>query len=250
MALKNCPECNKEVSDKAKSCPSCGYPLLESDGNENEEEQSNKELNEEKNVIGNENNKIEEEKKDRLLEENTIKDKKTNENPKKSNVLLYFLVFISLLMSISNFLNLYMDDDNEDADINNTYVEESIQRNRESIAMNSLSLSASEGIITDKLVVQKALFFIWDDSSVHVSIDIRPQPIYSSKFLGGGEFDLTDRELRNALEEICENIIEETRGRIQLIRYDKQQEIKKIYITANNYEVGLYENGNIKLRGE
>ena len=27
MALINCPECNKEVSDKAEMCPHCGYKL-------------------------------------------------------------------------------------------------------------------------------------------------------------------------------------------------------------------------------
>jgi hypothetical protein len=27
MALITCPECNKEISDTAKSCPSCGYEL-------------------------------------------------------------------------------------------------------------------------------------------------------------------------------------------------------------------------------
>lgn len=27
MALINCPECGKEVSDKASSCPNCGYPI-------------------------------------------------------------------------------------------------------------------------------------------------------------------------------------------------------------------------------
>lgn len=27
MALINCPECNKEISDKAKSCPNCGCPI-------------------------------------------------------------------------------------------------------------------------------------------------------------------------------------------------------------------------------
>lgn len=27
MALKNCPECNREISDKAPVCPHCGYPL-------------------------------------------------------------------------------------------------------------------------------------------------------------------------------------------------------------------------------
>ena len=27
MALINCPECNKEISDRATSCPHCGYPI-------------------------------------------------------------------------------------------------------------------------------------------------------------------------------------------------------------------------------
>lgn len=27
MSLINCPECGKEVSDKAESCPNCGYPI-------------------------------------------------------------------------------------------------------------------------------------------------------------------------------------------------------------------------------
>lgn len=27
MALMNCPECGKEISDQAVSCPHCGYPL-------------------------------------------------------------------------------------------------------------------------------------------------------------------------------------------------------------------------------
>lgn len=27
MALIKCPECGKEISDKAKSCPNCGYPI-------------------------------------------------------------------------------------------------------------------------------------------------------------------------------------------------------------------------------
>ena len=27
MAQIKCPECNKEISDKAKSCPNCGCPI-------------------------------------------------------------------------------------------------------------------------------------------------------------------------------------------------------------------------------
>ena len=30
MALINCPECGKEISDKAKQCVYCGYPINES----------------------------------------------------------------------------------------------------------------------------------------------------------------------------------------------------------------------------
>lgn len=28
MALINCPECGKEISDTAQSCPHCGYPIV------------------------------------------------------------------------------------------------------------------------------------------------------------------------------------------------------------------------------
>ena len=27
MALMKCPECAREVSDKASACPNCGYPI-------------------------------------------------------------------------------------------------------------------------------------------------------------------------------------------------------------------------------
>lgn len=33
MALINCPECGKEVSDKAGACPNCGYPIQLTDSN-------------------------------------------------------------------------------------------------------------------------------------------------------------------------------------------------------------------------
>jgi hypothetical protein len=32
MALISCPECAKSVSEKAKSCPNCGYPLKAGEG--------------------------------------------------------------------------------------------------------------------------------------------------------------------------------------------------------------------------
>lgn len=40
MALINCPECGREVSDKAVSCPGCGYPLQKSEIPRKEEEET------------------------------------------------------------------------------------------------------------------------------------------------------------------------------------------------------------------
>lgn len=37
MALINCPECGKEISDKADSCPNCGCPVKVNNTSENEE---------------------------------------------------------------------------------------------------------------------------------------------------------------------------------------------------------------------
>ncbi len=33
MALVDCPECGKRVSNHARSCPQCGYPMDDSPGN-------------------------------------------------------------------------------------------------------------------------------------------------------------------------------------------------------------------------
>lgn len=36
MALIKCSECDKEISDKAKSCPNCGNPMLTDKEKQNE----------------------------------------------------------------------------------------------------------------------------------------------------------------------------------------------------------------------
>lgn len=34
MALIKCPECGKEISDRAKSCPNCGFPITDEKENQ------------------------------------------------------------------------------------------------------------------------------------------------------------------------------------------------------------------------
>ena len=38
MALIKCPECGKEISDRAASCPNCGYPIIQETSNISYEE--------------------------------------------------------------------------------------------------------------------------------------------------------------------------------------------------------------------
>lgn len=37
MALFKCPECGRQISNKAVSCPGCGYPISKEVGNDKPE---------------------------------------------------------------------------------------------------------------------------------------------------------------------------------------------------------------------
>lgn len=45
MALIKCPECGKEVSDQAASCPSCGHPLKQKENAQSQMQQNGKQSN-------------------------------------------------------------------------------------------------------------------------------------------------------------------------------------------------------------
>ena len=47
MSLINCPECGKEISDRASSCPNCGYPICVSEDNNTANTNQNQQLQEE-----------------------------------------------------------------------------------------------------------------------------------------------------------------------------------------------------------
>lgn len=38
MALINCPQCGKEISDKASFCPQCGFELTNANSEKNEDD--------------------------------------------------------------------------------------------------------------------------------------------------------------------------------------------------------------------
>lgn len=42
MALIKCPECGKEISDRAEACPNCAYPIAQLSGNHKTSEETEK----------------------------------------------------------------------------------------------------------------------------------------------------------------------------------------------------------------
>lgn len=57
MALVKCPECGKEISDKAKECPNCGIVISIIDVSENVEEKFNESIENDKKITKNEKKK-------------------------------------------------------------------------------------------------------------------------------------------------------------------------------------------------
>ncbi len=106
---------------------------------------------------------------------------------------------------------------------------------------NSMALRMSEGVVTDSLVAQKVqIYGSW------MTIDIRAQPTFEKYFKGHGRFDLPDRELKQAIIGLIDVV------KLQYVETDYNTKIADVIIaiTQNNYPVGEYEKGVLRLTGE
>lgn len=228
MALIKCPECEKEISDKSKACPHCGFPSPEQTQRENEVAHDNEKEPEKKVVtVGDQDAKI-----DSFWSYTAAK-------------ILLGLVILSLCFS---GFSIYASQKASGLEEKLQATESHVQYLRQRLELIDLSINASEGIVTDKVIVQKAMFYVFMDELTG-SIDIRPQPSYEYKFLGRGEFDLTDRELRSMLEELVHEIENYLESYGVGTTYDGLTPTR-ISLTANNYAVAVYEDGVITLAGE
>lgn len=221
MALINCPECEKEISHKTKACPHCGFPIPEHRQQEAEIVIDKEEISQEK-VIGYT---------DQIY-------KATSFWSYPAAKILLCLVILSLCLSA---FSIYTSVKPSDIEQRVQEVESSSELIKQSLILINLGINASEGIVTDKAVVQKAVFYSFLPGEVTGTIDIRPQPTYEYKFLGQGNFDLSDRELRSMLEELMNEVVTFAGNEFVL---------ETISITANNYAVAEYKDGVITLVGE
>jgi len=221
MALINCPECEKEISDKTKACPHCGFPIPEQKQQDAER------------VLG----------KDAISKEKEIP---VNDQVSKAPSfwsypaakILLCLVILSLCLSA---FSIYMSIKTSAIEQRVQEVENRSESLNESLILVNLSIAVSDGVVTDKAVIQKAAFYSLVPGEIMGNIDIRPQPTYTYKFLGQGNFDLSDRELKSMLEELMN----------ELVTYvGNDFNFKTVSITANNYAVAEYKDGVITLAGE
>jgi cell division protein FtsL len=244
MALITCPECRNEISDIANICVHCGFPISKVEPiiltpSINEEFEVQAEVK-------------------RGTTEQQCAEKDIEVNKDKSNIsfwsfnaakILLALIILALCLSVFSVYNSTKIAGMENR-INN--LEADINYADQRIRLTSLGVQMSEGIVTDKAVVQKALFFISDIGTISAVVDLRPQPSYTTKFLGQGDFDLTDRELRSMIKEIVDEILDYGSFDFALLEteYNLSIDTGTIYITANNYNVAEYKDGEITLAGE
>lgn len=231
MALFNCPECGKEISSKAKFCINCGAPVL--DGIEENEAVITTEI---------PNPESETTSMDKSEEAKEIIHEKSFWSYDAAKVMLG-MVIVSICLSIFALIP-----QNQSAGVDERLTAIESWDSYQDAQIKALDFGArmSGGVVTDKAVVDKATVMTFDGISFIMSIDITPQPVYYGKFLGQGDFDLTDRELKSMLQEISDASIEF----IKSGSLDESIEVSSIYITANNYDVATYENGVITLAGE
>lgn len=221
MTLINCPECEKEISDKTKVCLHCGFPIPEQRQQEAEIVLDKEEISQEK-----------------VIPVNDQINKATSFWSYRAAKILLCLVILSLCLST---FSIYTSIKASDIEQRVQEIENSSELIKQSLLLVCLGINASEGIVTDKAVVQKAVFYSLIPGEVTGTIDIRPQPTYEYKFLGQGNFDLSDRELRSMLEELMNEVVTFAGNEFDL---------KTISITANNYAVAEYKDGVITLVGE
>lgn len=108
----------------------------------------------------------------------------------------------------------------------------------------------SEGIVTDDLIIHKAVLTNSDKEKLKGTIDISLQPNMFDKYEGSGKFSVSDRELKSMLlslmEELGRHYNDVAGGDENLPKW----ETAEIRLTIQNYDLGTYENGEIKLKGE
>lgn len=243
MALITCPECRNEISDSANTCIHCGFPISKVapttpthlDSLEFEEKAEEK---------GEEKGSTTEQCEENGVERNNVSFWSFN-----AAKILLALVILALCLSIFSVYSSTKIAGMENR-INN--LEDGIKYAKQRILLTNLGVEMSEGVVSDKVVVQKASFFIGDIGTISATVDLRPQPSYTTKFLGQGDFDLTDRELRSMIKEIVDEILDYGSFNFALLEteYNLSIDTGTIYITANNYNVAEYKDGEITLAGE
>ena len=114
------------------------------------------------------------------------------------------------------------------------------------LAATNFSMFVSEGVVTDKFIIQKANFYVID-GLLRGSIDLRGQPSYIQYFEGKGNFSLSDRKLRADLLELVNQLEDSLKG--DLLGDVYSVKLGDISITQNNYAVADYKDGKIVLSG-
>ena len=118
-------------------------------------------------------------------------------------------------------------------------------------AYSALELTARrnhENYLTEKLIKTGAAFSLQRDK-LQVIVGTKCQPSWN-KHKGGGEWSVSDRELRQAYKEAAKTILKEIRRYFPLPESGLMDDEIEIVFFIRGFEVGTWSGGKFKLAGE
>lgn len=172
------------------------------------------------------------------------------EKIKKYNKILLVLVLIAIIISSFSVYRTYGNIVNNTDSSTISGIETRLGIIFDDLRFLQFNYKYSGGIVTDKVVVYHSDLYKNVEKGVSGTIDIRPQPSYDKYFVGEGKINLSDRELRVLIKEIIDEVQSSLKNSGEVGIVYKDLDITSLSITTQNYDVGTYENGTIKLIGE
>jgi paraquat-inducible protein B len=100
------------------------------------------------------------------------------------------------------------------------------------------------GVVTDELVLNKITFTPSLLPKVDAIIDVDTQPSTTLKYQGKGKFDMADRELKDMVVALLEQLKREYNETIDATKLKSNKwETGEFTVTIKNYEIGKYKDG-------
>lgn len=256
MAIIPCPECGREISDRAKACIHCGFPIA-GGGSLDEGPMTGAQVAPGAATDGSVSQaapgggvtqQTTEPATGGLDTSAGILKSKFWDFPEAKIVMGIAILALALsLLSVYSAVRVRRVADVLDETIDLVWDQQA------DIVLIELSREATQGVVTDDIYVHRAHFYrASDEGAVNAVIDITPQPSFEVNYKGKGKFSLSDREMKAVIKLLVDKVLEFGADEFEWLKTEHGCSIDRgvISITADNFDLAEYSFGMLTMTGE